>query len=243
MDRRPGRFRELLNAANAANIVGGQKRHLGRFLFACQVSRFRDQVQSLVREIEVGGVAGTNFHVCTGLAGGTGSGCIIDVLAQIRLMYPDKSNRIIVYALLPDRNPPANRAQANYHANGYAALLELNALSTGAWKPNDVLGVRKGRLDLQDPFNNCYVFTDENEERIKVDLDRELPDIVASFLFQKLVATVGMPWDSLRRIETYENMDFRPEESPVSKRPERSRLFCTSVSSKCRIPRKKFTST
>jgi hypothetical protein len=87
--------------------------------------------------------------------------------------------------------------------------------------------VRKDRLDLQDPFNNCYLFTDENEERIKVDLDRELPDIVASFLFQKIVAPVGMPWDSLRRMETYENTDFRPEESPVSRRPERSRLFCT----------------
>lgn len=221
-------FREILNSANAANIVGGQKRHLGRFLFACQVGRFREQLQSLVREMEVGGVSGTTFHVFTGLAGGTGSGCIIDVLAQIRVLYPDKSNRIIVYALLPDRTPPANRAQANYHANGYAALLELNALSTGVYKPHDISGTRRDRLDLQDPFNNCYLFSDENEDRIKVDLDKELPDIVASFIFQKVVATGGgMTWDSLRRMETYENMDFRPEESPVSRHPERSRLFCT----------------
>jgi hypothetical protein len=220
-------FRELVTSANAANIVGGQKRHLGRFLFACQVNKYREQLQSLVREIEVGGVAGTNFHVCVGLAGGTGSGCIADVLAQTRLIYSDKGNRIILYALLPDRTPPANRAQANYHANGYAALMELNALSTGVWKPHDISGVRRDRLDLQDPFNNCYLFTDENEERIKVDLDRELPDIVASFLFQKIIAASSMSWESLRRMETYENLDFRPEESPVSKRPERSRLFCT----------------
>ena len=220
-------FREVLNSANAANVVGGQKRHLGRFLFACQVNRFREQLQSLVSEIEVGGFAGTDFHVCTGLAGGTGSGCLIDVLAQTRLLYPDKSNRIVVYALLPDRTPAANRAQANYHANGYAALLELNALSTGVWKPHDVSGIRKERLDLQDPFNNCYLFSDENEERIKVDLDRELPDIVASFLFQKIMADSTMSWNSLRRMETYENMDFRPEESPVSKHPERARLFCS----------------
>src|SRR3974377_90525 len=44
-------FRELLNSANAANIVGGQKRHLGRFLFACQITKFREQLQSLVREM------------------------------------------------------------------------------------------------------------------------------------------------------------------------------------------------
>jgi hypothetical protein len=58
-------FRELLHSANAANIIGGQKRHLGRFLFACQVQKFREQLQSLVREIEVGGISGTDFHVCT----------------------------------------------------------------------------------------------------------------------------------------------------------------------------------
>src|SRR5215470_13609438 len=220
-------FRELLNSANAANIVGGQKRHLGRFLFACQAGKFRERLQSLVREMEVGGVAGATFHVCAGLAGGTGSGCIVDVLAQTRLLYPDKSNRIIAYALLPDRNPPANRAQANYHANGYAALLELNALSTGVWRPHDLAGAKKDRLELQDPFNNLYIFSDENEERLKVDLDRELPEIVASFLYQKIVAAAGITWDSLRRMETYENMDFRAEESPVGKRPERSRLFCT----------------
>ncbi len=220
-------FRDLLNSANAANIVGGQKRHLGRFLFACQITKFREQLQNLVREMEVGGVSGTTFHVCAGLAGGTGSGCIVDVVSQIRVMNPDKSNRIIVYALLPDRTPPANRAQANYHANGYAALLELNALATGTWRPHDLSGSRKDRLELQDPFNNCYLFSDENEERIKVDLDKELPDIVASFLYQKMVAASSMTWDSLRRMETYENMDFRAEESPVSKRAERSRLFCT----------------
>jgi hypothetical protein len=220
-------FRDLLNSANAANIVGGQKRHLGRFLFACQINKFRDQLGSLVREMEVGGVSGTTFHICSGLAGGTGSGCIVDVVAQTRLMFPDKSNSIVVYALVPDRTPPANRAQANYHANGYAALLELNALSLGVWRPHDVTGVRRDRLNLQDPFNNCYIFSDENEERIKVDLDRELPDIVGSFLYQKIVAAAGMSWDSLRRLETYENMDFRAEESPITKRPERTRLFCT----------------
>ena len=133
-------FRDLLNSANAANIVGGQKRHLGRFLFACQATKFRDQLGSLVREMEVGGVSGTTFHVCVGLAGGTGSGCIVDVVAQTRLMFPDKSNRMIIYALLPDRTPPANRAQANYHANGYAALLELNAFRIGAWKPRHYPG-------------------------------------------------------------------------------------------------------
>lgn len=36
---------------------------------------------------------------------------------------------------------------------------------------------------------------------------------------------IRMVWDSLRRLETFENMDFRPEESPFSHNPEHSRLF------------------
>jgi Tubulin like len=218
-------FRNILTSANAANVVGGQKRRLGRFLFACMAGKFREQVQALVKEMETGGTASVTFHVCCGLAGGTGSGSLVDVISQIRAMYPGKTYRILVYAFLPDKNPGANRAGLNYHANGYAALLELNALSLGVYQPHDVSGGQKGRLELQDPFHCCYLFTDENEDHNKVDIDKELPDIVASFLYQKMVAANDMVWDSLRRLETFENMDFRPEESPFSHRPERSRLF------------------
>ena len=94
-------FRNILSTANAPNIVGGQKRSLGRFLFACLAHKFNEKVQALVREMETGGTAAVTFHVCTGLAGGTGSGSIVDALAQIRDMYPGKSYRIVAYALLP----------------------------------------------------------------------------------------------------------------------------------------------
>src|SRR5262249_41881612 len=107
-------FRELLDSANAANIVGGQKRHLGRFLFACQVGKFREQLQSLVREMEVGALSGTTFHVCSGLAGGTGSGSIVDVLAQPRLLYPDKSNPLLGFPPFPPPSPPATPPQPSH---------------------------------------------------------------------------------------------------------------------------------
>jgi hypothetical protein len=218
-------FRSILTSSNAANVVGGQKRRLGRFLFACLAHKYVEQAKALVKEMETGGLGSCTFHVCCGLAGGTGSGSIVDAISQLRTQYPGKQYKIIVYALLPDKNPGPNRALANYHANGYAALTELNALSLGLYKPWDVTGTKRERLDLQDPFNCCYLFTDENEDHNKVDTDRELPDIVSSFLYQKIVAAKDMKWDSLNRLETFENMDFRPEESPSGGSPERSRLF------------------
>lgn len=218
-------FRNILSSANAANVVGGQKRRLGRFLFACLASKFREQVQALVKEMETGGTAAVTFHVCAGLAGGTGSGSIVDAISQIRMMFPGKHYRIVIYAQLPDKFPGPNRAGANYHANGYAALRELNALGTGAYQPYDVTGARQGRQELQDPFNCCYLYTDENEDHNRADLDKELPEMVASFLYEKIVTNEKVSWNALRRMETFENMDFRPEESPAGRKPERCRLF------------------
>src|SRR5260370_29219043 len=136
-------FSSMFNSTGAGNIAGGQKRRLGRLLFACCVAEFREQVQALVREMESGSTAPVTFHVCCGLAGGTGSGCVVDAVSQIRTLYPGKDYRIIIYAFLPDRNPGANRAAANYHANGYAALAELNALSIRRFMPHDPSGPKQ----------------------------------------------------------------------------------------------------
>src|SRR5262249_3525634 len=142
-----------------------------------------------------------------GLAGGTGSGSVVDAVAQIRSLFPDATYRINLYALLPERNPPAQKAGVNYHANGYAALMELNALSVGCWKPHNVTGVGVDRLDVQDPFNCCYLFNDENEANVSVSVAIELPEIVASFLFQKIVEIQNIEWgetNTLLRQETFE---------------------------------------
>ncbi len=216
-------WNDIINAADAANIVGGQKRRLGRFLFAGACSQFRSLVSELVREMQQHDnpnfprSIGTTFHVCCGLAGGTGSGSVVDAVAQIRALFPGKEYRIIIYALLPEEHAPAQKAGPNYHANGYAALMELNALGVGTWKPHDVTGVNAARLNLQDPFNCCYLFNDKNAAGISVSVAKELPDVVASFLFQKTVEIQNVEWtetSTLLRQETY-------EVGPQAKEPER----------------------
>ena len=126
--------------------LGGQKRRLGRFLFACKAREFRERLQARAKDLQTGSLGEVTFHICCGLAGGTGGGSLIDVIAQIRDSYRDpKTYRILVYALLPDEFPNPHWDTGNYHANGYAALLELNALSVGNYEPYDVTGV-KGRM-------------------------------------------------------------------------------------------------
>lgn len=200
---------EILSSLNI-DAAGGQKRRLGRFLFAMNVKRFRDSVTTLVRDMQDRGKRNdVTFHVFCGLAGGTGSGAIVDVIAQLRALFPDKAQRILVYAYVPDLNPPANWNTGNYHANAYASLLELNAMSAGTWAPCDVSSGGTVKSDFW--FNGCYVYSDENEQGFRASIESELPDIVADFVFHKTVVARKVAWDDLSRFENAENGDGSPE--------------------------------
>src|SRR5438128_1701864 len=101
----PDQWRDILGGIIGVTL-GGQKRRLGRFLFACKASDFKNQVKSLYQDLTHGGSGDVTFHICCGLAGGTGSGSIIDVLSQLRDTFEDsKRFKILVYALLPEAFP------------------------------------------------------------------------------------------------------------------------------------------
>lgn len=228
-------WRDVLNSIVGVTL-GGQKRRLGRFLFACKADKYREQVQTQVKLLQRSGETDVTFHVVLGLAGGTGSGSVVDAVAQLRDLYPEsKRYRILLYALLPDAYPNPNWDTGNYHANGFAALTELNALSVGAYQPYDITGVKQ-RLVLTDPFNGCYVFTNENENGLTVDVDKDLPGIVADFLYQKIAAVNAVNWASLGRMENAENGDGSPETTPQGRIPLRSKRFLTFGIKRIAIP-------
>lgn len=228
-------WKDILNSIVGATL-GGQKRRLGRFLFACKAHDYKAHVQTQVQALQKSGEVAVTFHVIAGLAGGTGSGSIIDAISILRDTYPDsKRYKILVYALLPDAYPLPNWDTGNYHANGFAALTELNALSVGAYAPYDVTGV-KTRLSLVDPFNGCFVFTNENENGLTVDVSADLPGIVADFLYQKIVVAKSVGWESLSRMENAENGDGSPEKSPYGNNPERSKRFLTFGIKRLAVP-------
>lgn len=215
-----------LARTNVDSAQGGQRRKFGRFLFASSAKKFLSQLNDRVQLLKNKNNSGSvTFHVCVGLAGGTGSGSLIDVIAQIRKLYPEPEiDRIIVYALLPDRHPKANWNLGNYHANGYAALMELNALAVGTYRPIDVAGAGK-RLALNDPvFNGCYLFTNENETGVFVDVETDLPKIAADFIYQK---TLGLHWEGLQMAENSENGTKDDERAVDGGRNERSKRFLT----------------
>jgi hypothetical protein len=188
-----GTSEEWINIINDPKVqegAAGQKRRLGRFLFANKADEFNKAVDVKVKKLQKN-PKGQNivFHICTGLAGGTGSGGFIDAIAQIRDHYKDTSTyKIIVYLVLPEENPSQAWATTdNYQPNGYAALLELNALDYRVFKPYDV-GERDfqvRQLDNELPFYSAYIITEQNKKNIRFDVEKTLPATISEFLYQK----------------------------------------------------------
>lgn len=117
----------------------GQNRRIGRILFAANAQRFNNMLQEKGHQLSMlTRHDGPEYiYIVTGLAGGTGSGIVVDVIAQVHKRYPHAV--IFVMVALPTIPPPNGHDQGHYFANVYAALKELNALNVDAFKPLDMM--------------------------------------------------------------------------------------------------------
>lgn len=223
--------------------IGGQRRRLGRTLFANNLSvrdtnaDFVSRIKQAVSRLTTGGDSAVTFHVCAGLAGGTGSGSVVDVISQIRKEFAPQPGgdyyKVHLYLYVPEMNVvTASHDAGFYQANGYAALLELNAMSVGKYLPYDVTGKKDNftgevqrLLGGINAFEAAYIYTNINEAGKVLDIAKGLPASVADFMFQKIVAS-EMTGDAgkMNRLVGCENDGAGPENDKANQ-PARSRKF------------------
>ncbi len=222
--------------------IGGQCRRLGRTLFANNLanrdgsdfmSRLKQAVQAMQSQTNDQRVT---FHICAGLAGGTGSGSIVDTIAQIRQVYRPQPGgpqyEVYLYLYVPEIDVAnASHDSGFYQANGYAALSELNAMSVGAYHPYDVTGTMDNftgqvrRLcEGIDPFDAAFLYSNVDEAGKTLNLAKDLPASVADFIFQKTVLSAGT--GKMARLDGCENDGAGPEYDSTGT-ATRSRRFMT----------------
>jgi hypothetical protein len=198
---------EVFSFVSASTAGAAQKRKLGRLVFAQNARKFDDAIVQRVGELQTrAGRNGAAIHIVCGLAGGTGSGSIVDAVALIRQRYPSaREYPILIYAIMPELNASPAKVKsaggfANYYANAYAALAELNAIAVGGYSPVNVLDGKRMKHDIY--FDGCYLVHNVNENGVQFQPDHEVPRIVAEFIYQK---TVNSEWEDLGRAEKGEN--------------------------------------
>jgi hypothetical protein len=191
-----------------------QIRRFGRYLFAQSVNAFQDQVVKLVERLGTqSGKGEATFHICCTLGCGTGSGSVIDVISQIRKKYPDtKLYPIYLYCLVTDEN--VQRDVGFFYPNQYAALTELNALRQCKWAPYDILaGEEAGLKGVKDQFQCCFLVSPRNEKS-EVVSKKEQEDMIAAYIYQKVVGLKDNVPACLQKAESFEDIKAQsPDES------------------------------
>lgn len=222
--------------------AAGQRRRMGRFLLACKMGEFVDSMSRLVVKLtSKSQEKAVTFHIVAGLAGGTGSGSVLDVIAQIRTKYREaKDFKIFPYLLMPEEHPLPKWKAEYYHVNGYGALRELNALSVLKYNPIDINSSGK-RLELGAyPFTQCYIYGCVTETGQKLSPQTDTPFGVANFIYTKIIRNHHQRWDALSRFEKGENKLIEPETDEIPGRqggiPQRSRRFMTFGIKSVRVP-------
>lgn len=216
------------SAIGSLGQAAGQKRRAGRLLFAANAVGFVNSLRDANSRAEaISGVSEpTSIYIFAGLAGGTGSGAIIDAVVQSRKVFP--MAKISVFAMLPEMNlPKVDMDQGRYYQNGYAAMNELNALQSGRWNPQDVTSHGEAKLyndRVKGVADGLTVYSNVNENGLTINSISELPKIVSDYVFARIfyISEEDQINNDIIRAYNFENMDDFALEYDETANPDNS---------------------
>jgi hypothetical protein len=167
-----------------ANSIEGanQKRRFGRLLFAGNANRAIAAVSQKVTELTA-----ARPNRCASLAGGTGSGTIIDVITMLRTKYPNAAvdNGFPIFLYLYITSDDDKGANVGYfYQNQYAALRDINALAAGRLHPT-LLNGNGEKFSQQTPINGIVLSSSVSDLGMRHSLERQIKT-VSEAAFERL---------------------------------------------------------
>jgi hypothetical protein len=234
----PSRLDEFLMGTQG--IVGAnQRRRLGRLLFA----RNADRIRKAVCEDKITPMLGTSnscaIHIFASLAGGTGSGGIVDLVTMLRTEFPNAATKggfpIFLYLYVTDRDFQ-NAKVGCFHENQSSALRDLNALACGIYKPNMLGSAINGTpFSGSQPFTQILLSSDLNGKNQRLSLEQQ-HQIFAEAAFERIYSyTTGNLTPEQRKALTGEDIIAAFPGEPA-KIPLRSYRFGSSGMRRWEVP-------
>jgi hypothetical protein len=170
-------------------IVGAnQRRRLGRLLFARNAERIRTACQQKITPM-LSASFRCAIHIYASLAGGTGSGCLIDLITSLRTAYPNASTDdgfpIFLYLYTTEQKFPASQV-GYFHENQAAVLRDLNALACEKYHPH-LLGtaISGERFASQQPITQIVLSSQLSSQNQMLSLEQQ-HQIVAEATFERI---------------------------------------------------------
>lgn len=210
-----GRLEVIAGLLRSATGVPGaqQRRRFGRFLFAVHAQDFVEKVKKGIEGLMARGNEVSRectFHLMGTLAGGTGSGGLVDAALLLRQAYPDPARfPIKLYCLITDST--GGGADVGYfYPNQYAALRDINAVMCGMDNFHDLMSPTGGRAQTQGraPIMVCYLTSHANESNVALDKGRQ-ERLIGEWLVEVTQAEAGGRVDP-RHLKTLTGEDLLP---------------------------------
>ena len=179
------KFLEGVQGIQGAN----QRRRFGRLLFANNANRIRKSIcdDKIAPMLSNGNQCA--IHIFASLAGGTGSGSIVDLVTMLRTKYPAASvdDGFPIFLYLYVTSDDFEEAQVGYfHQNQYATLRDLNALACGRLRPHLLGSIRGGEpFPGEEPVTQVVLSTSLNDRNQSVTLPKQ-HKIIAEAAFERI---------------------------------------------------------
>lgn len=223
------------NVDKLSNIQGGgagQVRSNGRFIAFFNEKGIRNSITSALDgvsriipadapyeiDLDSNGNTKTIINVFASIAGGTGSGMIVDVLALIKDTLRTRGDLFSLYPwiIMPDvfKAMAKGPAMANVFYNTYGALRSLDYLMRRDLVQSTTPPVNLGHSRIDDPlFDFAYIINNTNRQGVTFDNLEDILDVVSTSAFlpaNKMGDDLESPFDNImahRMASTYDILD------------------------------------
>lgn len=249
LDRHPGvspwltgeeQFVRAITAGGSQLAGCNQIRRLGRLALANggNISQVMGDILRKLGELKKDSTESGYINIYCTLAGGTGSGSVLDIVAQLQKKLTGSGTsgnyEVCIHAFVSNAEVGAVNT-GNFYANQYAALTELNAFRRARYAPWDIseeisprrLTPPRGADDLPtntgsglaiaNTYKSVILISDRTNDNVNVPFKTQV-DNAAEYVFQTAVRRAGALPDNLRKAVTSEDRNQYPEDARGSDR-------------------------
>ena len=230
-----------------------QRRRYGRALFAANADTVYQAIENAYNRVNQFDTENScMINVFCSLGGGTGSGGIVDLIQLLRQKFPAsasiagyQSYPLNLYIYMADEDGVnSDDVQGYFFENQYAALRDINALSTGLMHPHTLTSVENSnfhpgeRNTSATPINAVIISTNTTSENHRISIEDQIKKVAAWAVDRALIAE-GANASAVAKIASGEDFKANTHGEPNDTDDtfvERSYIFSSLGAAKWQAP-------